>query len=301
MRAADLFCGIGGFHYAAQSAGAEVVFASENDPAAASQYKEATGLTPKGDITMVDIDSIPDHDMLLAGFPCQPFSIIGDRRGLEDERGQLIYSIFRIQDAKRPAMLILENVKQLTTHNGGRTLTHILNHLSSLGYATTHKVLNALRFGVPQRRERTFIAGFLDSSAADRIEWPEGSDTYPSLSTVLEADDHIALSLHASPRIREKVAKAHKSEYKPGIWHQNKGGNISSHPYSCALRAGASYNYLLVDGKRRLSPREMLRLQGFPESFPITGKYGQIRKQCGNAVPVPMASAVIQAAVDACA
>ena len=298
-RAVDLFSGIGGFHFAAAQNGYEVAFASEWDAKAAEQYHAATGLVPVGDITQVDAASVPEHDLLLGGFPCQSFSIIGHRRGLDDERGQLIYSIFRILAAKRPSLFVLENVKQLATHDSGRTLSHILGELRSLGYATDYKVLNALRFGVPQRRERVFIVGFRDQEAASRLVWPEGSDAYRPLSEILEPEADLAPSLRVSARVRAQVRSKHSPSRRPSIWHQNKGGNISSHPYSCALRAGASYNYLLVNGERRLSGREMLRLQGFPESFPIIGSYAGIRKQCGNAVPVPMAAAVIEAVSNA--
>lgn len=227
--------------------------------------------------------------MLCAGFPCQPFSIIGNRMGFDDMRGTLFFEIARILEAKRPPLLVLENVKQLTTHNKGQTLARILETLKELGYKTWHKVLNALDYGLPQKRERTLIVGFLDHQV--NFDWPVPKSKFTPLANLLETvvdDKH-----YVSERIRYKRHAMHISKHSPGIWHENKSGNISSHPFSCALRAGASYNYLLVDGERRLTPREMLRLQGIPDTFRIVCSDAQTRKQAGNAVPIPMIREVI--------
>ena len=147
---------------------------------------------------------------------------------------------------------------------------------------------------VPQKRERTIIVGFLNSEV--NFEFPKKRNR-GKLEDVLEADEDVAGKFFASSHIIAKRLTKHKSVYNPGIWHENKGGNISSHPYSCALRAGASYNYLLVNGKRRLTPREMLRLQGFPDTFQIVCNDSQTRKQAGNAVPVNVIRAVLKDAL----
>jgi DNA (cytosine-5)-methyltransferase 1 len=152
------------------------------------------------------------------------------------------------------------------------------------------KALNALDFGLPQKRERTIIVGFLDKTIDFKFPEPTGKGT---LENVLLPDEQVDKKYFASERIVVKRLTSHKSPYSPGIWHENKGGNVSSYPYSCALRAGASYNYLLVNGKRRLTPREMLRLQGFPDSFKIVCNDSQTRKQAGNAVPVNVIKAVL--------
>ncbi len=290
----DLFCGIGGFHQAAHMNGGRCVFASDIDPEAKKAYYYNYNLMPSGDITQVDPKIIPKHDMLLAGFPCQPFSIIGQRKGFDDIRGTLFFEIVKIIQAHKPPMIVLENVKQLATHDGRKTITKIIETLEKLGYKISWKILNALHFGVPQKRERTIIVGFLDHSI--QFSWPKQVEKFKPLEQILESD--VPEKHYTSTLIRKKRNLSHKSKFDIAIWHENKSGNISSYPYSCALRAGASYNYLLVNGERRLTPREMLRLQGFPDSFKIVCSDTQTRKQAGNAVPVPMIQAVIKEVLD---
>ena len=294
LRFIDLFCGIGGFRVAFEEACrdnglvGECVFSSDIDPYAQQTYAANFGEVPMGDITKVDERDIPDHDILFAGFPCQPFSIIGQKRGFEDTRGTLFFDIARILAAKKPKAFVLENVKQLAGHDNGRTLEVILETLKGLGYHVFHKVLNALDYGLPQKRERVIIVGHKEPIG---FEFPEKQKNYTPLSEILEASADE--SFYLSDRIREKRQAAHQSKHFPSIWHENKAGNISSYPYSCALRAGASYNYLVVNGERRLTPREMLRLQGFPDSYKIALPDRHIRKQAGNSVPVRMIQAVL--------
>jgi DNA (cytosine-5)-methyltransferase 1 len=292
----DLFSGIGGFHLAADALGGKCIFASEIDAEAKRAYKENYELEPRGDIMRILTSEIPDHDVLLAGFPCQPFSIIGKKLGFDDIRGTLFFEIARILREKKPKMFVLENVKQLKTHNNGETLKTILKELEDMGYKVYNEVLNALDFGLPQKRERIIIVGFLDKTVDFSFPNPKLNG---SLEDILENDDTVDPKFFASERIVRKRRAQHKSEYNPGIWHENKGGNISSYPYSCALRAGASYNYLLVNGIRRLTPREMLRLQGFPDTFRIVCNDSQTRKQAGNAVPVNVIKAVLKEALNA--
>jgi len=291
----DLFSGIGGFHVAAKELGGKCLFASDIDNMAQKAYEANYGLIPHGDITEVDASIIPNHDILLAGFPCQPFSIIGNRLGFDDIRGTLFFEIVRILEAKKPSMFVLENVKQLSTHNKKKTISRILETLDVLGYKLYWNVLNALDYGLPQKRERTIIVGFLDHSV--EFFWPEKVLKYKPLSDILE--ESVDEKHYASKRIKDKRHQLHKSKFPLSIWHENKSGNISSYPFSCALRAGASYNYLLVNGERRLTPREMLRLQGFPESFKIVCTDSQTRKQAGNTVPVNMVKAVIKEVLNA--
>ena len=292
----DLFSGIGGFHQAAKTLGGECVFASEIDAEAKRAYEANYKVKPHGDITQIEASEIPDHDILLAGFPCQPFSIIGKKLGFDDIRGTLFFEIARILKEKNPKLFILENVKQLKTHNKGKTLEVIIRTLKDLDYNVYYDVLNALNFGLPQKRERIIIVGFLNKSVT--FTFPN-SKIKGNLEDILEDESIIADKYFASDKIVKKRKLKHKSEYNPSIWHENKGGNISSYPYSCALRAGASYNYLLVNGMRRLTPREMLRLQGFPDTFKIVCNDSQTRKQAGNAVPVNVIKAVLKEALHA--
>ncbi len=298
----DLFAGIGGFHHAAAQAGLTGVFAAEIDAHTAQDYHAATGLEPVGDITAINPDDVPDHDLLTAGFPCQPYSIIGDRQGMDDPRGQVIHHIFHILEAKQPQAFVLENVKQLRSHDQGRTLKGITDRLQQAGYAVAYSVLNALQHNLPQRRERLFIVGFNTNQAAGAafhtFHWPEPRPLTRTLQEVLLPAEQVPDHVQLNPAMRARYQAAHQSEYDPGIWHQNKGGCISSHPYSCALRSEASFNYLLVNGERRLAEREMLRLQGFPDAMELSGSYTKIKHQCGNAVPVPLAHAVIQEVIN---
>lgn len=291
LRFIDMFCGIGGFHYALSKIGAKCVFACDIDEESRRTYHANFGVQPAGDITTIDAAEIPEHDIFCAGFPCQPFSIIGDRAGFDDSRGTLFFDIARILKEKKPAAVIMENVRQLATHNDGRTLKRIVKTLEKIGYQVKHKILDARNFGLPQKRERVIIVAMLDMGEFD---FPAQSIKMRPLSDILEPDKNVPKRYYASSAIREKRRRKHRAKISPAIWHENKGGNISSHPFSCALRAGASYNYLLVDGKRRLTPREMLRLQGFPDKFNIVCGDSQTRKQVGNAVPVPIIESVAQ-------
>lgn len=290
IRYIDLFCGIGGFHLAADSLGWKCCFACDIDPFCQKAYQANFGILPAGDIYKVAATDVPDHDVLLAGFPCQPFSIIGEQRGFEDMRGTLFFEIARTLKAKRPPAFVLENVKQLITHDHGRTFARIQKVIRELGYSFQYKILNSMKFGLPHKRERVLMVGF-----AEPIEFHFPIGTVPMLPLSALLEPHVGSEHFASARVQEQRRARHPEPCSsPGIWHENKQGNVSSHPYSCALRANASYNYLLVDGIRRLTPREMLRLQGFPDSFRVVCSNCQTRKQAGNAVSVPVIAAVLR-------
>ena len=293
----DLFCGIGGFRYAADKAfsslgiSGKCVFSSDIDKYAQISYEANFNEKPTGDITKVDENSINDFDLLFGGFPCQAFSIIGSMKGFEDKtRGTLFFDIARILKAKQPQAFVLENVKNLASHNHGDTIKTIIHTLKDeLGYNVDWKILNALDFGLPQKRERVIIVG---SKKPFKMNWDFDITDKITLKDILE--NNVDRKYYASSEIVESRKARHKSDTIPSIWHENKSGHISSYPYSCALRAGASYNYLLVNGERRLTPREMLRLQGFPDTFKIVVSDAQTRKQAGNAIPVTMVEKVIE-------
>jgi len=289
----DLFAGIGGVRLGYERNGMECVFSSEWDKAAQDTYEANFGERPHGDITKIDASEIPDHDILTGGFPCQPFSIIGEGKGFSDTRGTLFFDIERILKAKRPRAVMLENVKQLRSHDKGRTLEVIIKSLEKLGYKVHWQILNGLDYGVPQKRERIIIVGFQENVD---FAFPEKQpDSRPPLKDILLTDSEVDPKHFLSEAVRLSVNERAKKPYPvPSIWHENKAGNIGIHEFSCALRAGASYNYLTVNGVRRLTPREMLRLQGFPDSFKIVVPDTQIRKQCGNSVVVPKIQAVAQ-------
>lgn len=289
----DLFAGIGGIRIPFDELGGKCVFSSEWDKFAQQMYEANFGEKPAGDICEIPSEAIPDHDILLAGFPCQAFSIMGNQLGFADTRGTMFFEIERILEYKRPPAFLLENVKQLKSHDKGRTLKVIINKLENLGYKVKYDILNALDFGLPQKRERIIIVGFLDHNI--EFEFPKCSNERRlTLADILEKDEDVDKRYWASPEIIEKRLEKVKDKdiFYPSVWHENKSGNIGINDFACALRAGASYNYQLVNGKRRFTPRELLRLQGFPESFKIVVSDQQIRKQTGNSVAVPVIRAV---------
>ena len=285
----DLFAGIGGIRIPFDEMNYHCVFSSEWDAKACQTYFANFGTVPFGDITKIPAQKIPKHDVLLAGFPCQAFSIMGKMQGFADTRGTMFFEIERILKYHQTPYILLENVKQLVGHDGGRTFKIILEHLDKLGYHVKWQVLNALDFGLPQKRERVIIVGFLDKTDCDSFSFDIPHTAY-NLADILEPDTDVDPTLFASYHItakRQEMTTGKKLFY-PSIWHENKAGNISVLDYSCALRTGASYNYLLVNGVRRPSSRELLRLQGFPEKFRIVVSHQDIRRQTGNSVAVPM-------------
>lgn len=292
FRFIDLFAGIGGIRLGFESVGGHCVFSSEFDEDACKTYEANFGEHPAGDITKIEAKSIPDFDILLGGFPCQAFSIIGKKEGFANETcGTLFFDIERILKEKRPPAFMLENVRNLTAHDGGNTFKVIKNHLEALGYHVYAKVLNALDYGVPQKRERIIIVGFLDD-VKFRFPDPVDESKRKHLADILE--EQVDRKYYVREEIkRSRLERLKDKEYpKPYISHENIAGSITPHPYSSALRAGASANYILVNDERRPTERELLRIQGFPEDFKIVVPYGKIRKQTGNSVAVPMISAV---------
>lgn len=295
----DLFAGIGGIRLGFESVGGKCVFSSEWDKNAAKTYEANFGEKPHGDITKIEPSSIPDFDILLGGFPCQPFSIIGDKEGFNHEtQGTLFFNIEKILLEKKPKAFMLENVRNLTAHDKGRTFKIIISHLENAGYTVYHKVLNALDYGVPQKRERIIIVGFRDEIP---FEYPKPTPRRVTIKDILDPEAELDKSLFVKPSIRESRLRRNKYPDfpKPYISHENVAGSITPHDFSCALRAGASANYLLINDERRPSARELLRIQGFPDSYKIVVPYGHIKHQTGNSVAVPVIKAVARQMVKA--
>ena len=297
----DLFAGIGGIRIAFERVRGKCVFTSEWDKSCQVMYEANFGDKPDGDITKIIAENVPDHDTLTGGFPCQAFSIIGSGRGFADTRGTLFFDVERIIRAKQPKAFLLENVKQLTSHDGGRTFKVILGKLESLGYFVHYKVLNGLDFGVPQKRERIMLIGFKENYP---FEFPKNGTEVKTLADILEPGDTIDKKHFLSDYFRKKIETKLREQNKeiisrPVVLHENKGGNLGIHQHSCALRANGSYNYLTVNGERRLTPREMLRLQGFPDTFKMVVPDTQVRKQAGNSVVIPKIEAVARAMMQA--
>ena len=283
---------MGGIRLGFESVGGKCVFSSEFDEDACKTYEANFGEHPAGDITKIEANTIPDFDILLGGFPCQAFSIIGKKEGFANETcGTLFFDIERILREKRPHAFMLENVRNLMAHDKGHTFRVIISHLESLGYHVFSKVLNALDYGVPQKRERIIIVGFMDDVEfvfPKPVPVSERKVLQDILEPVVDRKYYVrdAIRLSRLERLKDK-------DYpKPYISHENMAGSITPHPYSSALRAGASANYILINDERRPTERELLRIQGFPDDYKIVVPYGKIRKQTGNSVAVPVVKAV---------
>lgn len=294
FRFIDLFAGIGGIRLGFESVGGQCVFSSEFDEDACKTYETNFGEHPSGDITKIEAKDIPDFDILLGGFPCQAFSIIGKKEGFENETcGTLFFDIERILNEKKPKAFMLENVRNLTAHDNGKTFKVIRTHLEALGYTVYAKVLNALDYGVPQKRERIIIVGFLERILFTFPE-PVPVAQRKKLEDILEKD--VDAKYYVKDTIREsRLMRLKDPNYpKPYISHENMAGTVTPHPYSSCLRAGASANYILINDERRPTEREMLRLQGFPDDFKIAVPYSKIKHQTGNSVAVPVIKAVAE-------
>ena len=298
FRFIDLFAGIGGIRLGFEAVGGRCVFSSELDADACKTYEANFGEYPFGDITKIDAAEIPDFDILLGGFPCQAFSIIGKKEGFANETcGTLFFDIERILKEKRPPAFMLENVRNLVAHDKGNTFRVIKSHLEALDYHVYAKVLNALDYGVPQKRERIIIVGFLEDvmfEFPDPVPESERKKLVDILETNIDSKYYVRDTIRKSRLERIKD----KNYPKPYISHENIAGSITPHPYSSALRAGASANYILINDERRPTEREMLRIQGFPDTYKIVLSYTKVKHQCGNSVAVPVIKAVAKEMLD---
>ena len=302
----DLFAGIGGIRQAFQRQGGYNVYSSEWDKFAQTTYRINFGETPDGDITQVNENDIPDHDILLGGFPCQPFSQAGLHKGFEDARGTLFFDVARIIKAKRPKAFMLENVKQLKGHDKGNTIRVILSVLDELNYyVPAPQVLNAYHFGVPQNRERIIIVGFNKDYLPEdykEFKYPEGHvDESVRVGDILETNvgDRFTIS--------DKLWQGHQSRKK---MHEEKGNGFgfclfnedSKYTSTISARYYKDGSEALIEqpGKnpRMLTPRECARLQGFTDDFIIPVSNARAYKQFGNSVCIPVIEAVAKAMLE---
>ena len=302
----DLFAGIGGIRQAFQKYGGYNVYSSEWDKFAQTTYRINYGEVPDGDITAVDEKDIPDHDILLAGFPCQPFSQAGLHKGFEDTRGTLFFDIARIINAKRPKAFMLENVKQLKGHDKGNTLKVILSVLDELNYYIPNpQILNAYHFGVPQNRERIIIVGFNKDYLPENFkefEYPVGQiDEKVCVGDILEENvgDKFTIS--------DKLWEGHKARKKRNAKKGNGFGfslfnENSKYTSTISARYYKDGSEALIEqpekNPRMLTPRERARLQGFPDDFIIPVSNAQAYKQFGNSVCIPVIEAVAKSMLD---
>lgn len=258
----DLFAGIGGFHMALSSVGGECVFASEFDKFAAKTYEYNHKLKPFGDIKDVNITSIPDFDVLCAGFPCQPFSKAGKKQGLSDARGTLFFNIAQIISEKQPKAFILENVRGLLTHDDSKTFNIIHDILDNkLGYKVFYKVIKASDFGLPQLRPRLFIVG-------------------------IRQDYYSSFNFPSPIPLRYTMSDVFQGECTREIGFTLRVGGRKS-----GVNDRRNWDGYIVDGKERfLTPKEALIMQGFPDSFSFPSDISDSRamKLIGNSIAIPI-------------
>lgn len=288
----DLFAGIGGIRLGFESIGGECVFTSEWDGPAQKTYQSNFSEIPYGDITQIKPKDILPFDMILAGFPCQPFSQAGKKLGLADTRGTLFFDIAKIIEHHKPTVVFLENVKRFKSHDGGRTFETIKTILRDLGYEVHAEVLNAKDFGVPQNRQRIYIIGFLGKT---NFSFPKPSGKKTRLGDILERNPDPKYT------ISDKLWEGHQRRKKE---HREKGNGFgysmfnedSEYTSTISARYYKDGSEILIDQKgknpRKLTPREAARLQGFDDDYILSTSDSQAYKQFGNSVAVPVIKAI---------
>lgn len=288
----DLFAGVGGIRLPFDELGAECVFSSEWDKFSQQTYEANYGEKPHGDITKIEASEVPAFDILLAGFPCQPFSNAGHKKGFEDARGTLFFDICRLVDHHKPQVLFLENVKGFKGHNKGQTFQVVKDTLRNLGYSVYAQVLNAKHFGVPQNRERIYIIAFKDHQT---FHFPRTTDIEINVGMILEK------KVESKYTISDKLWAGHLRRKEE---HKVKGNGFgyclfnNASPYTSTISARyyKDGSEILIEQKdknpRKLTPREAARLQGFPDSFVIPVSDAQAYRQFGNSVSVPVIRAI---------
>ena len=305
----SLFSGIGGIDLAFINAGCKIVYANEMDKDACATYRHNF---PEANLVMTDIKSVdentlPDFRILVAGFPCQAFSVCGYQKGFKDERGNLFFEICRILEAKQPEAVFLENVANLVKHDKGKTFEVICDSLKSLGYAVTYAVMDACEYGVPQHRTRTYIVAFRDPMLAETFVFPDKKELNLSVFDVIDRNESIDKSFYLDPEGQQfkrmnREIDDERQVYRFSDYGVQKGKDGIS--FTLKANMGTWYNRepIIRDafGIRKLTPKECLMLQGFPESFsfpdiPVKSAY----KQAGNTVCVPVVEQIAKRIVEA--
>ena len=299
MKVCSLFSGIGGIDLAFQQAGFEIVWANEFDRDAAKTYRHNFGgdHLVERDIKSVRTEDIPDFDVLVAGFPCQPFSIAGKQKGFDDPRGNLFFEIARIVKDKRPPIIFLENVANLLQHDDGKTFLTIYNALVPYGYTFKYRVINAIEYGnVPQHRTRIFIVAFLDNEKCERFEFPDKLKLTVKLNDILvRSEKHDESYYYTDSSVYYEDLKRIVTD-KSALYKIYDSGVSGKAHYVCPTLIANMGTFpdrvpIIKDdyGIRKITPYECLALQGFPKEYrfpkiPMASAY----KQCGNSVVVPV-------------
>lgn len=302
----DLFAGLGGFRISLESLGAKCVYSNEWDIPAQEVYANNFGEIPEGDITKVDETTIPDHDILCAGFPCQAFSISGKQRGFEDSRGTLFFDVARIVKAKQPKIVFMENVKNFASHDNGRTLQVVKATMEELGYTFFQKVLNAVDYGIPQKRERIYMVCFRNDLGITEFNYPKPFKLTRHVEDFLLDDEELVKHLYVErpdTYYNDKVNDTYSNKsIRLGI--VNKGGQgeriYSTKGIAITLSAygGGIFSktggYLVNGRPRKLHPRECARIMGYPDSYKISKSTNQAYKQFGNSVVIDVLQYIAQ-------
>ena len=292
----DLFAGIGGIRTGFKKVFKEkssFVFSSELDKFAQTSYYANYNELPHGDITKIDEKDVNAHDIVLAGFPCQAFSIAGHRKGFEDTRGTLFFDVARIVKEHKPKVVFLENVKGFRNHDKGNTFRIVKSTLEEMGYNVFSEILNARDFGLPQNRERIYIIAFLDNTI--EFEFPKKTNKETRLGSILSNDVPekytISDKLWAGHKRRKKEHKAKGNGFGYSMFNKD-----SKYTSTISARYYKDGSEILIEQKnknpRKLTPREAADLQGFPKDFKIIVSDTQAYKQFGNSVAVPVIEAL---------
>ena len=299
MRVASMFSGIGGIDLAFKQAGFDIVWANEFDKDAAKTYRHNFGNNHlvESDIRSIDPHQIPDFDVLVAGFPCQPFSKMGFQKGFKDPRGNLFFEIARVAEIKRPQVIFLENVANLLEHDDGKTFLTIYNALVPIGYQFKYQVMDAMEYGnIPQQRTRIFIVAFLDNNACDRFSFPLKIQLTTNMNDYLARHvEHDRCYYYDDSSVYYNDLKRIVTDKKALYKIYDSGISRKKHYFCPALTANMGtypdrVPIILDDfGIRKITPYECLALQGFPKEYrfpkiPLESAY----KQCGNSVVVPV-------------
>lgn len=288
----DLFAGIGGIRLAFAKYFGKCVFSCEIDKHAQETYKNNFGYYPYADITKLNVASIPNFDVLLAGFPCQAFSQAGLRKGFEDIRGTLFFDIARIIKHHNPKVIFLENVKGLKTHNKGNTFSTIITTLQSLGYNVHYAVLNAKDFGLPQNRQRIYIVCFKDNV---NFTFPAGAKTPTKVADILENNVDEKYTISNKLWQGHQRRKLHNQQNGKGFGYSLFTAD-SSYTNTISARYYKDGSEALIQqlnkNPRKLTPKEIARLQGFPENFKLCSSQQQAYKQLGNSVAINVVESI---------
>lgn len=305
LKFVDLFAGIGGLRLGFEDKFDQCVFSSEWDKNSQITYENNFSELPKGDITEIDVLEIPQHDVLLGGFPCQAFSVAGYRKGFEDTRGTLFFDIARILDHHRPKSFLLENVKNLVSHNKGKTLSTMLSILrDDMGYIVNYKVLNSMTHAnIPQNRERIFIVGFHPSKVpnAESFKFPEPIPLTKTIRHLIDKDKkpdkYYYTEGHKYFSHLSKAMKSRETVYQWRRVYVRENQNNVCPTLTANMGTGGHNVPIILDdyGIRKLTPRECARFQGFPEhyKFPQLAN-SKIYYQIGNSVTIPLIRRIAQ-------